>query len=108
MIKDVTIRFEINSNSFQDGNLLLYNKDKQYFYATDPKLFLYQQNEKIKALEKEYRAKEQSMKEEVKRLEKVVQEQEQKYAEFLNKYKSNNEKLLNMVESFIKKYGGNV
>lgn len=106
MVKDIVLKFEINSNSFKDGNLLLYDKNRGYFYAITPEMFLTKQNEKIKALEKEYKEKEESMKKEVQRLERKVQEQEKKYDEFLNKYRLNNEKLLSMVESFIKKYGG--
>ena len=99
MIKEVALRFEIDENSFKDGNLLLYNKDKNYFYAITPQMFLHKQDTEIKKLKKEYEEKEKSMKQKVEELEK-------EYKEFLINYQKSNEKLLNMVESFIKAYGG--
>lgn len=106
MVKEVVLKFEINGNSFKDGNLLLYDKNRGYFYAVTPEMFLNRQDQKIKELEKEYGQKEESMKKEVKRLEDKVSALEKKYEDFLTTYRVNNEKLLNMVESFIKKYGG--
>ena len=106
MVKEVVLKFEINGNSFKDGNLLLYDKNRGYFYAVTPEMFLNAQNQKIKELEKGYKEKEESMKKEVQRLESKVSTLENSYKEFLDKYKVNNEKLLSMVESFIKKYGG--
>lgn len=106
MVKEVVLKFEINGNSFKDGNLLLYDKNRGYFYAVTPEMFLNRQDQKIKELEKEYKRKEESMKNEVQRLESKVKILESNYDDFLNKYKANNEKLLSMVESFIKKYGG--
>lgn len=106
MVKDVVLKFEINANSFKDGNLLLYDKSRGYFYAITPEMFLNTQNQKIKELEREYKQKEESMKKEVQRLEAKVTNLENNYDDFLNKYKVNNEKLLSMVESFITKYGG--
>lgn len=108
MVKDVVLKFEISANSFKDGNLLLYDKGRGYFYAITPEMFLNAQNQKIKELEREYRQKEESMKNEVQRLESKVKTLESNYDDFLNKYKANNEKLLSMVESFIKKYGGEI
>lgn len=106
MVKEVVLKFEINGNSFKDGNLLLYDKNRGYFYAVTPEMFLNRQDQKIKELEKEYKQKEESMKKEVKRLEDKVITLEKNYEDFLTKYRVNNEKLLSMVESFIKKYGG--
>ena len=51
------------------------------------------------ALKKEYEEKEKSMREQ-------VSEIERKHKKFLEDYQKSNEKLLNMVESFIKAYGG--
>ena len=110
MIKEVALRFEIDENSFKDGNLLLYNKEKNYFYAITPEMFLHKQDNEIKRLKREYEEKEKNMKEKVKELEnhteKKVKELENQYKEFLINYQNSNEKLLNMVESFIKAYGG--
>ena len=110
MIKEVALRFEIDENSFKDGNLLLYNKDKNYFYAITPQMFLHKQDAEIKKLKKEYEDKEKSMKMKVEELEKQtaekVKKMENDYKEFLTNYQKSNEKLLNMVESFIKAYGG--
>lgn len=99
MIKEIVLKFEIDENSFKDGNLLLYNKDKNYFYAITPQMFLHKQDAEIKKLKKDYEEKEKSMKMKVEELEK-------EYKEFLINYQKSNEKLLNMVESFIKAYGG--
>ncbi len=99
MIKEITLKFEVNENSFKDGSLLLYNKDRGYFYSITPDMFLNQQNAEIKKLKKEYEEKEKNMKEQ-------VSEIERKHKKFLEDYQKSNEKLLNMVESFIKAYGG--
>lgn len=99
MIKEITLKFEVNENSFKDGSLLLYNKDRGYFYSITPDMFLNQQNAEIKRLKKEYEEKEKSMIEQ-------VSEIERKHKKFLEDYQRSNEKLLNMVESFIKAYGG--
>jgi sugar-specific transcriptional regulator TrmB len=99
MIKEIVLKFEIDENSFKDGNLLLYNKDRHYFYATSPEMFLHRQDNEIKKLKREYEEKEQKMKQK-------VEELENQYKEFLVNYQASNEKLLNMVESFIKAYGG--
>lgn len=99
MIKEIVLKFEIDENSFKDGNLLLYNKDRHYFYAITPEMFLHRQDNEIKKLKREYEEKEQKMKQK-------VEELENQYKEFLVNYQASNEKLLNMVESFIKAYGG--
>ena len=102
MIKEVILRFEIDKNSFKDGNLLLYNKDEQYFYAISPEQFLTKQNQEIKNLKK-------ICDDRMAKAEKRVEELEKKYNEFLSNYKESNAKLLSMVENFIKVYenGGN-
>lgn len=99
MIKEITLKFEVNENSFKDGNLLLYNKDRGYFYAISPEMFLNKQNVEINRLKKEYEDKEKKMREQ-------VSDMERKNQKFLEDYQKSNEKLLNMVESFIKAYGG--
>ena len=43
---------KVNENSFKDGSLLLYNKDRGYFYSITPDMFLNQQNAEIKKLKK--------------------------------------------------------
>lgn len=107
MVKEVALKFEIASNSFKDGNLLLYNKDKGYFYAITPEMFLTKQNEEIRRLKEHYTEKEQEMKKEVEMLRKEVKDLNQQYRDFLTNYQETNAKLLDMVESFIKNYGGN-
>lgn len=99
MVKEIILRFEIDENSFKDGNLLLYKKDRGYFYAISPEMFLNQQNAEIKKLKKEYEEKEKKMREQVSDI-------ERKHKEFLENYQKSNDKLLNMIESFIKAYGG--
>ena len=99
MIKEITLKFEVNENSFKDGNLLLYNKDRGYFYAISPERFLIEQNYRIENLQKEYEEKEKKMREQVSDI-------ERKHMEFLKNYQESNDKLLNMIESFIKAYGG--
>lgn len=107
MVKEVALKFEITSNSFKDGNLLLYNRDKGYFYAITPEMFLQRQNSEIKKLKEHYTEKEQEMKKEVEMLRKEVKDLNQQYRDFLTNYQETNAKLLDMVESFIKNYGGN-
>lgn len=107
MIKEVALRFEIASNSFKDGNLLLYNKDRGYFYAISPEMILQKQDSEIKKLKEHYTEKEQKMKEEVEMLKQEVNDLKQQYNNFLISYQETNAKLLEMVESFIKNYGGN-
>ena len=107
MVKEVVLKFEINGNSFKDGNLLLYNKDRGHFYAITPEMFLYRQNEEIKKLKEHYNAKEQAMKKEVADLKNEINKLHEHYNGFLENYKSTNAKLLEMVESFIQNYGGN-
>ena len=50
MVKEVVLKFEINGNSFKDGNLLLQDKNRGYFYAVTPEMFLNRQDQKIKEL----------------------------------------------------------
>lgn len=106
MVKEVLLRFEINGNSFKDGNLLLYDKKGQYFYAVTPEMFLNRQDARIDELKKKYDEKEKSMRKEVESCKQEVLELKQTYNSFLNDYKISNEKLINMVESFVNKYGG--
>lgn len=107
MVKEVALKFEITSNSFKDGNLLLYNKDRGYFYAVTPEMFLTRQNEEIKRMKEHCSEKEKNMEKEIDELKKEIKELHNHYDNFLSNYKETNAKLLDMVESFIKNYGGN-
>lgn len=107
MIKDVLIRFKVTNDSFKDGNLLLYDGDNNYFYSITPDMFLHVQNEKIIKLNKELIDKEKNMKLEIAKSKEEIEELKKRYESFLKSYQEANTKLLNMVESFIKKYGGN-
>lgn len=88
----------INQENFKNGDMLVYDATKKQFYVVTEEAFFDKTNSKINELVKKYDKVVAELKSDNEKMAKANQE-------FMLKIQESNEKLIEMVENFIK--GGN-
>jgi len=91
----IKLRDGIKEENFKNGDMLVYDSTKREFYAVTEKDFFDKTNSKINQLIKKYDLIVKELKEENKSL-------KEENKEFMLKIQESNQKLIEMVDSFIK------
>lgn len=106
MIKEKIIRVDVKGGEDWKKNVLFWNEQTQAYYCMSPEVLLGPQDNKIKELEEEFMRTKQSYKEHCLKLEIKFEEErnamKKEFDELLATQKEVNEKLISMVENFIK------
>jgi hypothetical protein len=106
MVRDKLVRVDINGREHLKTHVLFWNEQNQTYYCMSPEVLLGPQNEKIKNLTEEMERTRVCVEKSVEDLknfyEKRCENLETQFKEQLQKTQEINEKLIAMVEEFIK------
>lgn len=96
MIQKTIVRIKLkDGQTFKEGDVLTYDEKEECYYVTSIETLLSVQNKKIADLKSNYE-------EFINKYNAKFEEFESNYKKFLSTYKNTNDKLIKMVENFIK------
>ena len=105
MIQRMTIDIDSRKPlaSYGDGHILVFDKEKNYYFIVTREDFLREQNNKIKLLDEQLKKLLEkvngSLKEFEEKEKKFFEESENKYNNFLIQYKETNEKMIKLIKT---------
>lgn len=91
----INLRPGVNMRDLKNGAILIYDATKNDFYTVTEDTFFDKYESKLNKLLERYDGRDMEMKKEIDNL-------KHQYAEFTKSIKENNDKLIDMVEKFIK------
>ncbi|MBR3208879.1 MAG: hypothetical protein IKF82_01280 [Bacilli bacterium] len=92
---------EIDINSVQDGDILIYDLTKKEFNLVSQQVLFKRYDERIARLEKYISEQTKASKEFFAKTERIIRGEKEASKEFLLKYQDSNAKMIDMVKKFI-------
>lgn len=102
MKQNMVFLVEDNGRKIQDDDILVYNENSKCFYVTSARTFLAAQNNKIQKFLDDITSEKTAIIKEKDELKDEFNKLKESYTDFIQKTKTINDKLINMVEKFIK------